>query len=214
LPKPRDRKPLPAILRRRRGRREDTVENAAAIWAALLARYNLTDLHAQLRSTPGEWPHGVGVSLAAVFWSALADALMADLVPAYGGLSKQRGRKKRFEYVLTGYYQAQYAAAVRKIAADREKSLAGVFEWLADKKTPQATADRKRLPSPYRGLRTKAAFKDAFYDIPLEVSRDPKPFPDPVSYLKALAAAMFPTADTESSPPEATEAAPTSDGEK
>jgi hypothetical protein len=191
LPKPRHKNPLPPILRRRRERREDTVENAAAIWAALLTRYGLTDLYKEVRETPDEWPHGG--RLAAIFWSGLAQALMADRIPAYGDLPK-RGRKKRFDVVLTGYYQAQYAAAVRKIAADRGKSLAGVFKWLA-RKTPQATADRKRLPSLYRRLTRPRAFEDAFYAIPDEIRRDPKAslpaLPAPLS-ISEMIAAMFP----------------------
>ena len=91
---------------------------------------------------------------------------------------------------VSRFYQAQYVDAVRKIAADRGKSREAVFEWLAGK-TRQATADRKRLPSPYRRLRKKAAFRDAFYDIPDRVRRDPKAFlPAPLSMSEIILAAM------------------------
>ena len=154
------KKPLPAILRVRRPK--DTVDYAAPTWAALLARYDLTDLYARLRATPDEGPHGGWVAVA--FWSALAQALMKDRIPAYGA-PQRRGRKKRFEGRMVRFYQAQYAAAVRKLAADRGTSLRQVFKGLAGK-TRYAAADRKLLPSPYRRLRKPRAFEDAFYEIP------------------------------------------------
>jgi hypothetical protein len=135
LPRPRHKNPLPSILGRRG---KDTVENAAAAWDALLSRYDLTDLHGQLRSTPNEWPHGG--RLAAFFWSSLASQLMSEFVPAFKG-PPNAGRPSRFyqedhisdilaaggratlltvsEETRTRFYQAQYADAVRKIAADR-----------------------------------------------------------------------------------------------
>jgi hypothetical protein len=50
-----------------------------------------------------------------------------------------------------------------------------VFDWLS-KGSEQATADRKLLPRPYRRLIKSGAFKDAFYNIPDEVRRNPKAF--------------------------------------